>query len=277
MSIGSDLLSSVTGATDKACIVVHDVRSQGTAVELEIEQNRSSWYGVAGGLIGPATQQESFHQSVLNHTKDALQGNESLAAAMSGSAGQDKTFFVQFNPASLQINSSNASSQRRDLNGTNDDQNTVSDTVAAPTVELTVALKFDKMNIYDAFMFDKFTGGVSVTTATNLATMASGTTFTVQPYVEGFISALRNPYTQSMTFQWADFSFRGRLRQLQANYTMFSVSGRPIRAEVQLRLRQELRSAEVQMWKAQLETLLGQKSALQTAGQQVSNLLNLSL
>ena len=31
MSIGSDLLSSVTGATDKACIVVHDVRSQGTA------------------------------------------------------------------------------------------------------------------------------------------------------------------------------------------------------------------------------------------------------
>lgn len=272
MSIGSDLLSSVTGATDKACIVVHDVRSQGTQVERELALNGGDGDGVTGGNSGPGSMQ----QQILTRTKDLLQGDASYAAAVSGGAGQDKTFFVQFNPASLQLDSSNAFSQKRDLSGTNDDQNTVNDTVTVPTVDLTVTLKFDKMNIYDAFMFDKVTSGVSSTTVTNIVTLGADLIFTVQPYVEGFISALRNPYTQSMTFQWADFSFRGRLRQLQAKYTMFSVSGHPIRADVQLRLRQDLRSTEMQKWKAQMETMLGQKDALQTFQQQAGNLLNLS-
>ena len=275
MSVGKDLLSSVTGNTDKACLVVHDVRAQATAIELK--WNSAGNFGQLGGSIGPATQRQSEHQNTLANTMKALQGNSDLASAVSGQAGQDKTFFVQFNPSSLQLYSSNQPDLRAGLNNTNSDQNAVADSVTAPQVDLTVQLIFDKMNIYDAFMFDKATSGASVTTATNIATLASDKTFTVQPYIEGLISALRNPYTQTMTFQWAHFSFTGRLRQLQANYTMFSVSGRPIRGVVQLRMKQDRNTAELQKWKSQFETLLMQKNALAAAGQKVSNLLNLSL
>ena len=228
---------------------------------------------VLGGLGGG-----TYVASRLSQRLDALQQGVKTAqtAALAG-ASADKTFFVQFNPSSLQMYSTNSPEQRRSLSSTNDDQDTVNDVVSAPRVELTTTLIFDKMNIYDAFMFDKFNTGVSATTVTNIVTLAKGATFTVQPYVEGLISALRNPYTQSMTFQWADFSFTGRLRQLQANYKMFSVSGRPIRAEVQLRLRQDLDTQDMQRWKSQFNSMLAQKSSLVTAGQKVSNLLNLSL
>lgn len=275
MSIGSDLLSSVTGNTDKACLVVHDVREQ--AKQIELEWNNAGNYGQLGGSIGPATQRQNEYQNTLAKTMQALQGDTNLASTMSSKTGQDKTFFVQFNPSSLQLYSANQPDIRASVNNTNSDQNTVSDAVTAPRVDLTVSLIFDKMNIYDAFMFDKFNTGASATTVTNIVTLAKGSTFTVQPYVEGLISALRNPYTQTMTFQWADFSFTGRLRQLQANYTMFSVSGRPIRAVIQLRLRQDQNTAELQKWKTQFETMLTQKNQLEGAGQKVSNLLNLSL
>lgn len=268
MSIGSDLLSSVTGKTDKACLVVHDVRENGQAMDKEINQLQS---------LGVMTEQQQSDFDILKRTRDAMSGQAEYAQQVAQMGGTDKTFFVQFNPSSLQLHSSSTPQMHRNVVGTNEDQNNSTDVVTAPRVELTVTLIFDKMNIYDAFMFDKFNSGASVTTVTNAVTMLSGKTFTVQPYVEGLISALRNPYTQSMTFQWADFSFTGRLRQLQANYTMFSVSGRPIRAQVQLRLQQDLRSSEMTKWGNEFDMLLSQKNSLVNAGQKVSNLFNLSL
>lgn len=269
MAIGSDLLSSLTGNTAKACLVVHDMRAKGKA--LELEQQRL-------GALGVRTAEQTAQLANVTNTLNALQQGVKTAqtAALAG-ASADKTFFVQFNPSSLQMYSTNPTNMHYDLSSTNDDQNAANDVVVAPRVELTVTLVFDKMNIYDAFMFDKFNTGVSATTVTNIVTLATGSTFTVQPYVEGLISALRNPYTRSMTFQWADFSFTGRLRQMQANYKMFSVSGRPIRADVQLRLRQDLDMSDMQNWKSQFNKMLTQKSSLVTAGQKVSSLLNLSL
>ena len=268
MGIGSDLVSSMTGLTDKACLVVHDVREKGKALELEKKQLNS---------LSSLDEVQKQRLGSLSDTLSKLTGTMEYAAGEAASMGTDKIFYVQFNPSSLQIYSANMSTQLRDVCTTSEQQKTISDLVSAPRVELTTTLIFDQMNIYDAFMFDKMTTGASATTVTNLFTMATGSTFTVQPYVEGLLSALRNPYTQSMTFQWADFSFTGRLRQLQATYKMFSVSGRPIRAEVQMRLRQDLDTTDMQRWKAQFETMLTQKHSLASAGQKVSNLLNLSL
>ncbi|MCI7125169.1 MAG: hypothetical protein MR935_03045 [Agathobaculum sp.] len=285
MSIGGQLLSSVTGNTSKACLVVHDVRAQGTELENTLEDtvsafsNISGGFGQAGGQIGPMTQRAAqLHQSVqmLKRTQSALRGEADYAAAVSGGTGADKIFFVQFNPGSLTLYSSNHMHKKKDVSGSNNDQNTVSDTVTPPSVELTTTLLFDKMNIYDAFMFDKLTG-VSATTATNAATMLRGETFTVQPYVEGLISALRNPYTRAMTFQWANFSFTGILIGVQAKYTMFSVSGRPVRAELQLRLRQRMNSTDVSKWHAAFHEMLRKNASMDGAAQKVSSLLNLSL
>lgn len=268
MAIQNDLLSSLTGNTAKACLVVHDVRAKAKALELQQQKL---------GVLGVRNALQTEQLSRVTNTLNALQNGAASAQQMAGAMNTDKTFFVQFNPSSLQMYSTNTPDPRRDVSGTNDDQTTTNDVVSAPRVELTTTLIFDKMNIYDAFMFDKFNTGVSATTVTNIVTLAKGATFTVQPYVEGLISALRNPYTRSMTFQWADFSFTGRLHQLQANYKMFSVSGRPIRAEVQLRLRQDLDTQDMQRWKSQFNSMLAQKSSMVTAGQKVSNLLNLSL
>ena len=44
-----------------------------------------------------------------------------------------------------------------------------------------------------------------------------------------------------------------------------------------MRLRQDLDTTDMQRWKAQFETMLTQKHSLASAGQKVSNLLNLSL
>jgi len=109
--------------------------------------------------------------------------------------------------------------------------------------------------------------------------MASGLvkTYTVQPYVEGLISALRNNSTKMMTFQWADFSFSGFLVSINARYTMFSVSGHPVRAEVQLRMRQNVDSIERNKWISDFEKMVGAHESFTTAGQKVSNLMNLSL
>lgn len=268
MGLGGDLLSSLTGNTAKACLVVHDVRAKAKALQLQQQQLSA---------LGSLNPLQSAQLGMITGTLQALQTGTRAAMNMAAADNTDKNFFVQFNPSSLQLYSTNIPNRHRDVSSTNEDQNTANDVVSAPRVELTVTLIFDKMNIYDAFMFDKFNTGVSATTVTNIATLATGSTFTVQPYVEGLISALRNPYTQSMTFQWADFSFTGRLRQLQAHYKMFSVSGRPIRAEVQLRLRQDLDPRDMQNWKTQFNNMLLQKSSLVTAGQKVSNLLNLSL
>ena len=268
MAIGSDLVSSLTGLTDKACLVVHDVRANGEALELKQQQ-----LGKLSSLSALQQKQSEF----ISHTLSKLENSSDFAANRAGAMGTDKVFYVQFNPSSLQMYSTNISEKVHNTCSDGKQQITSNDTVTAPRIELTTTLVFDKMNIYDAFMFDKMTTGVSATTATNLVTMATGSVFTVQPYVEGLISALRNPYTRSMTFQWADFSFTGRLSQLQATYKMFSVSGRPIRAEVQMRLCQDLDSTDRQRWKNQFETMLTQKHTLASAGQKVSNLLNLSL
>lgn len=268
MAIGSDLVSSLTGLTDKACLVVHDVREKAKNLELEINQFKN---------LSSLSEAQQQRLSSLKDTQSRLAGSVEYAAGEAASMGTDKILYVQFNPSSLQMYSTNILTKVHNTCSDGKQQITSNDTVTAPRIELTTTLVFDKMNIYDAFMFDKMTTGVSATTATNLATMVTGSVFTVQPYVEGLISALRNTHTQSMTFQWADFSFTGRLSQLQATYKMFSVSGRPIRAEVQMRLCQDLDSTDRQRWKNQFETMLTQKHSLASAGQKVSNLLNLSL
>ncbi len=71
--------------------------------------------------------------------------------------------------------------------------------------------------------------------------------------MEGLVAALRNPYTRNITFRWAKFSFTGQLNTINAQYTMFSPSARPIRAKVNMRLHQELDPDKLQDWYADFD------------------------
>lgn len=260
--MGKDLLSSLTGNTDKACLVIHDVRAKSGNLEPELGAGSA----LGEGLSKFADQRQKT-QDALNQVGSTVTGGSTQA--------DDKIFFVQFNPNSLQIYSSNYHDDRRDLSGNNQKQHAKNDAVTAPKVDLSFMLIFDQMNVYDSFMGDKIQGA-NVSTVTNAIT-GLAKTFTVQPYVEGLISAIRNPYTKSMTFQWADFSFTGILTSMHAAYTMFSVSGRPVRAQVQLRLRQELNRTELNKWHADFAEMVGDRKSLTSAGQRVGNMINLSL
>lgn len=252
MGIGSDLASSITGNVESAYLIIKDYRKVS---------------GGGGGGLGALAGAEGA----------LLGGVSSLVASVVSDS--DKKFRVQFNPKELQIGAYTPVQSKADAQRKKGQQKNVSASVLKPTVELTVNLIFDRVNIYDSFMWDKFTGGVSATGVTNVVSAiatAKGKVWTVQTEVEGLIAALRNQYTRSITFQWANFSFNGHLKNVVARYTMFSVSGRPVRAQVMLRLRQELDPDKLRGWYKEFDDAFDAESSnLVSVGQHASSLINL--
>ena len=83
-----------------------------------------------------------------------------------------------------------------------------------------------------------------------------------------------------MTFRWADMAFTGQLIEAQAEYTMFSVSGKPIRSKVRLNIAQQVESeADIQYWDKTLDKMFesGALEQSKTAAQTLGNLLNLDV
>ena len=70
----------------------------------------------------------------------------------------------------------------------------------------------------DAAM-DMLTGNVSVS---------------VQQTVEAFIAIMRNENCRMVCFEWGDLKYEGSLRRLNTEYTMFDITGAPIRAKVRM-------------------------------------------
>ena len=100
----------------------------------------------------------------------------------------------------------------------------------------------------------------------------------VQSQVEALVATLRNAYTRTISFRWADFSFIGQLNTVRANYTMFSPSGRPIRAQVLLRIQHEMDPTMLQGWYNSFDQAFGGDTKnLVKPEQDRSALLNLSL
>lgn len=56
----------------------------------------------------------------------------------------------------------------------------------------------------------------------------------VQPEVEGFLAILKNPYIRQAAFHWGRLYYVGKLKNLDANYTMFNPLGIPVRATLDL-------------------------------------------
>lgn len=263
--MGTEFLNSMTGNIETALLVIHDYR----------EMVKKAKVGTPGAMTS-AQARVAMNNDIVAGTAAAL----SSGTAPSFPNSQDKTFRVQFNPSELTMNASSTPVNKTDA------ENGRSRTLAVedPKLYLTVNLYFDDMNTYDSFMVDKFTGGlVSVQGITNIAQMietgtGTGKTHSVQPQVEALISALRNPYTRTISFRWADFTFIGQLNTVRANYTMFSTSGRPVRAQVLLRIQHELDPGLLNQWYSDFNKAFGGDASNMTKIEQnVGNLLNLNL
>ena len=296
-SFGSELGASLTGDVEKALLVIHDYRAKGEHI---LTQNptiteTSSLNGVTSATTRARTAKGvsvGFSQSrIASMAQKTLPSVAELAqAAMEGKNisfpdSEDKLFYVQYNPSHLTLHVStpppgNISSVMDgrallDINGT-------------AKLQLTVELVFDEMSVYDAFMWDKFSTSVlsSPLNASALANAVSmgkdlagkKNTKSVQPQVEALLSALRNPFTRTISFRWADFAFIGSLETVQATYTMFSPSGRPVRAKVMLRLTHEMDPDMLRSFSDSRDLLFGDYNVgnLTDTSQNWENLFNIN-
>jgi hypothetical protein len=249
-AMGRDLGNSITGNIEPAYVVVHDFRKAGSA---------------SGGEIR------------AEDISNVLRGAPAASAGGGLGGPVEKLFRVQYNPSELEVYAHSKNVKQKDARsaGNGAESNILMDTALAGSLELSMSLWFDKMKPANAFMTAKDTslaGGVRG--AVNMLSEEES----VQDETEGFIAALRNPLTQFVTLHWADFSFTGVLTSVNAQYTMFSVSGLPVRAKVAIRVRQEMGKTHTsEFFKDFDKAFSGDQSSLVLAEQRTSNLLNLSL
>ena len=169
-------------------------------------------------------------QSVANNVVEKLPG-------MNEGPGGDynKCFTVQFNPASLNISGvSGGSYEMFDFGG---DGKSAKTTPLRPNLSLNVVLIFDQMDLVNSFPMDSIDYSLSSGLQKTLKAVTNITTslpISVQAATEGFVGVLTNPYTKLVCFEWGRLRYKGVIKNVNANYKLFDVLGRPVRSEVAL-------------------------------------------
>ncbi len=265
MGLMNTLATSALGNAQKALLVIH--KQQDSA---SLDSSR----------VAAAAEAALSLANSLNPTLNSLDSTNAAMGLMDlGTHTQSSVLQVQYNPSSLTIQA-NAESIPFTYLQQNIDNGIPNQNARPPMVVLSVQLVFDAMNPKDAFMAEKFTsisiGGIASSAAGVAKAMEGG--YTVQPQTNALLAALMRPSTRIVTFRWADMAFTGQLIEVEADYTMFSVSGKPIRSTVQMNIAQQVESdADLQYWDKALDKAIADKTLEKGKGydQSLGNLLNL--
>ena len=238
-------------------------------------------------ILHTDAQASTTSTSIASKTASALSKKPgtglgaTVSALAGGGMGGSHVLEVQYNPnsISLQANSSPTPFQylQQNFDSTIPTQN-----FRDPSVVLSVELTFDAMNPKDAFMIDKFrlSAGDAVSAVSGLVQAGKGG-YTVQPQTNGLLAALIRDSTRFVTFRWADMAFTGELTEASATYTMFSVSGKPVRSVVRLNITQNVDSkSDISYWDTAFTKTFGASDAAATKGgrsfaDRYGNLLNI--
>lgn len=251
--------AGLAGNIETALLVIHDYRASA-----EAEPG-----GSFPAAAGDAAALSAFRIADTRYALDT-------GAAPTYMGSRNLLYQVRFNPARLTLN---VSSDSTDIKSSDSDRSRT----FAPgdaRLSLTATLYFDDMDPQDAFMWDQFTGGLTARSAAGIRKvdrLRKGTApvHSVRDEVESLISALRNPLTRAVSFRWADFVFTGQLNTVQAQYTMFSPVGRPVRAQALLRIQHEMDPAMLHGWYQDFETAFGARDTrLAERGRAPGDLLN---
>lgn len=189
-----------------------------------------------------------------------------------------KSYIVRFNPSEVNIQARGGEPVgRQSFDGKGGGN------IYAPMevyIMFNVRLIFDEMHPVDCFMEE-------IASIKYLAVRPyeaiKDVRHSVQGQVEGFIAALRSPYTRNVTFRWGKLEYSGVLNYLNTEYTMFSTQGRPVRAVVDIGIKCVDRNIDKNQslsdWNRRFEDAFGSEDTtnLETAGQNVSNLFNINL
>ncbi|MCL2035968.1 MAG: hypothetical protein FWG83_01095 [Oscillospiraceae bacterium] len=255
MSLANSAKNFILGSTTTAIITIRDFREKAAEMNL-------------GETGGSSTVMPSLPESEL------------MDAVPLPMLSNDRRYKVQFNPKELLLNGQQPMDVKSNLEGSDKDSPSSRKIAHEPAkVTLTMNLVFDEVNLFDCFTSEKFSPGAA-NLIKNVATMgakALGKVWSVRPQVEAFIAALRNPYTRMVEFTWGEFSFEGNITNLSAEYTMFSIEGHPVRANLRLRLVNEKNDNESDRWIKDFDKAFGGAgmSNYTSADGYVGNVLNM--
>ena len=241
-TMGTSAMENI-GNVEKAIIEIIDLRDRETVYRdaVRIAEGGGGLGGLAGGLGGIAAGAK-LDTGLIGDVVSQLMGENKPRADIADAyfqklATKKRMFTVQFNPSSLRLTGRSGGYASTLDHISDSDNDEVNYKKVDASITMSVDLLFDSMDPKDAFMSDKLDmspTGLAKGAADLYLTGKGKKKKTVQREVEGFIAALRNENTRLITFHWGELCYSGVLRRVGVEYTMFNVTGEPVRAKVGL-------------------------------------------
>lgn len=226
LDVGKNALSSLTGHTEKAVITITDRRKIMDDITItEVKTARGSEAVLTSGEgIVSSSEGGDLNSKINNMMDEYVKGH--------GLNKTTKSYTVKFNPSTLTLSATGGGKFAK-TNYTKSGSKVEYGSLNQQ-IQITCQLIFDDYEYGEAFMNP--TANLSVQNAVKKGVKAvSNVTglkkeYSVQPQIEAFTAALRNKLTREVTFSWGKLSYAGVINRFDATYTMFSTSGKPIRA-----------------------------------------------
>ncbi len=237
-----NLVSSLTGNTEKAYIIIKDDREIPDNVEVKSNENTGKKLNIPGT--------GSITEAAGELKKKMEEGTANVSS--------DKKFIVRFNPSSLNVQATGGG--RYAKSNYSDKGSDMEYAPLSSRIQMSVKLLFDESD----------------------TKLMSSKTDSVLKYTEGFVAALRNPLTRKVEFHWNKMTYAGILNMVDVEYTMFSIYGEPLRAEVNIGLLcvdEEIGQNDMGYWHNAYKTVFGSGAETILTGklQNVAGIFNVNL
>lgn len=230
-SVGANLASNVTGNVSKAFLLVKTPtkikKDDDTLGSLTSKLDTAS--SVISSFTGTADM--AFSLSQIANANSVFNAS-TIKKKLIGS--DFHCFEFQYNPETIHMGTQAGSFMNRQ--GVPDSGiNQVTMTNIPAQTNINFRVKFNKVNNKDAFAYDK----LHVQTGADLAQAVEGavSTYTIQPQVDGLLSLFSQNTANHVVFIYGNMIFAGELENISAQYTMFSPTGHPIAAELDMSIR----------------------------------------
>ncbi|MCR5482484.1 MAG: hypothetical protein K6F52_06780 [Clostridia bacterium] len=163
-------------------------------------------------------------------------------------------FYTQYNPQNLLINGEKDIDYYIDLEQkAGDSQVTIPKGIGINELQFT--LIFDQATLADAFTLEIANAAASLNptfiakTALGMALPVMTGSPRVKDYIEAIYSCIGNQKVERVFFLWGTYIFSGLFFRANTRYTMFDKYGNPVRAELDLTLRQ---NDKIECWSKDL-------------------------
>lgn len=247
-------ISDATGNVAKAIFCVRDVSSSAPGGEAFVGKSSKEIMEITAAEMDKDSK--SAQETLLKAAKDKLKGGKAYSSATSvdlddiADTLKDSGYLaveVQYNPSSISFSSESGGVRRyygRPGMGAGGDNQMVTRTIPKRTI-MRFKLVMERINVNNAFINSSETiGNASIGNVISSASSAydrfSGQkeSYSIRPYLEGFMGLLATHYTRDVIFFWGQTCFHGELTDVQTHYKMFNRVGDPIYGEIDITLTQ---------------------------------------